>query len=120
MNKNEIQKLTETYFECFCTRNINELKTMYADNIEVSDPSVTRIKGIESVLKSNADLFGQFVSIDIQLKSTYIDAINNTSISEFLFIGDETQSEVVDIISFNESKKIVQVTAYFGKNNWEK
>jgi len=116
MNKSEIRYLTKKYFECFRSQNIVDLKSMYADDVVISDPTTSRIEGVESVLKSNTNLFGQFTSIDIQLRSLYIDIIGNTSVSEFIFLADGNANEVVDIISFDQNKKIVRVIAYFGKN----
>lgn len=112
---NKIKSQTRDYFIAFSGKNTRKLNDMYADSISLND-WIDSAQGKENVLKMNKNLFNLFDGIKINIKNIY--CVKNVASCEIEILLDDKNKRiilnVVDIIEYDESKKIVAIRAYLG------
>ena len=107
--ENEIIKKNENYFEFFKTKDIEKLKSMYHENIKLTD-WIGSWKGAEDVLFINKQLFKNDFELDVI--STVQSNLITYNVLKIKIDGKII--DVVDIINFDEDLKITSITAYKG------
>ena len=106
----EIIKLVEKYFNFFSKKDIHKLNSLFADNISLIDWEI-EAKGIKEVIEVNKKIFNSTESIDVTLINMYQDKLVVTCLIDIL-INKIEKLKVVDIIKFNEDKKIEEILAF--------
>jgi len=111
IDKETLAELTKNYFNFFESKNLDELKKLFSEDVILIDPSVVA-NGIYAVLESNSDMFNAHENINILEQTIYIDHYSNTAIGQIKIKFDNDIYEVVDIISYNNDMKISKIVAY--------
>lgn len=100
------------YFKVFSDKNIEELSTLFADDVELRDWENSS-SGKSDVILANKKIFNSVESIKANPKKLYQDG--NVVIAELdILINGKEKILVVDIIHFNESAKICRINAFKG------
>lgn len=125
--KSDNLKQLRKYFSNFCSKNIEELKNIFSDNIELKDWN-NEFFGKENVLKEIETIFNSFTSIRLNVINIY----NSTDIvdcedGEYLLsipsnnkfacqieISFDNQKflNIIDLIEFDDDGKIKTLVAY--------
>ena len=131
--KNTNLEQLKRYFLSFCSKNIEDLKDIFSDNVELKDWN-NEFFGKEEVLKEVKSIFNSFNSIQLKVISVYefVDALSYKDGEHFLsyinhivtpsdnkfacqieisFDGGEPL-RVIDLIEFDDSGNIKNLTAY--------
>ena len=107
--KSEIIGLSELYFTAFKNKNIELLKNLYSEDVQLIDWT-GQWYGIESVLKSNEDLFQ--LEYELQVDETNI--IQNKSYNSLQIRFEEGPIDILDVLYFDDKNKIIKIRAYKG------
>ena len=104
-------RIVEKYFDAFGSRNIEELASLYSDNVSLRDWD-TELNGRDNILEANKSFFDSVESLSVEVKDIYL---NRSSIAAeiTIFINQEPLL-VTDIITLNEDGKINSIRAYKG------
>ncbi len=107
-----LSELAIKYFEAFSKADISSLKNCLAYDVTLRDWSLD-VTGIESVLNEYSNIFRSLSDVEVKVVNLY--EIDATVIAELIIAAKEIGSiKVVDILSFDESKKIRAIRAYKG------
>ena len=111
MNDVSILDLAKAYFTSWNDHNIEELRNLFAIDISLKDWD-THSLNIENVLKSNENIFSHYPNIKAEVLNLNFltDLIVVAELK--IFIDDANIIDVVDIITFDERKKIAGIKAY--------
>jgi hypothetical protein len=106
---NVIENLTRDYFVAFGNKDENTLSRMFDENVELVDWEVN-LTDRGPVMLNNKNLFESVKEIKITPKLIAVYGL--TSMSKILVEIDGMKLNVVDIITFNNAGKIVNIEAY--------
>lgn len=107
---NNVVTLAIEYFKAFSERNIPVLTEMFDRNAELIDWEVD-IKGVNNILAFNKKFFDSIENLEIRVVN--IANVDTTVLAQIeVIINRKTIVEVVDIITFNNKKKITQIKAF--------
>jgi len=104
-----IENLTRDYFTAFANKDETALFRMFDDDVELIDWEVN-ISGRGAVMRNNSNLFESVR--EIKITPMLIAAQGLTSLSKILVEIDGQSLNVIDMITFNDSNKIVKIEAY--------
>ena len=104
--------LAKQYFERFSSKDLEGLKSLFDDDITLTDWEI-KAQGKEEVILANERIFD---SLDtIQVNPIEIMEIGNKIIAELnILINNKEELNVVDIIKFNKCNKIISIQAFKG------
>lgn len=106
----ELKKLVKEYFKFFSEKNEKELFEMFDNKITLLDWE-NYASGKKKVCEVNKNIFKQLKNIQVKPLKIYKE--RNTIIAEIIIkVNRKDLLKVVDIISFNEKKKIISIKAY--------
>jgi hypothetical protein len=107
-----LKQLTKRYFETFSRKDLNGLATMFTGDVTLRDWEISAT-GIDEVLAANKKIFDSVEYIHVMPLNLYQD--NNTVAAELsIVVSGAVHLSVVDIITFNDTGKIVSIKAYKG------
>ena len=111
MKDASILDLAKAYFASWNGHNIQELRNLFASNISLEDWDTHSIN-IENVLKSNGKIFDDHTNINAKILN--LNFLNEIKVVAELkiFVDDETIIDVIDVITFDEQRKITNIKAY--------
>lgn len=111
MKDASILDLAKAYFASWNGHNIQELRNLFASNISLQDWD-THSMNIENVLKSNESIFNNNPNINAKILN--LGLLNEVKVVAELkiFIDDENIIDVIDVITFDEQRKITNIKAY--------
>jgi hypothetical protein len=111
IHKTNKEKCIE-YFELFSNKDLKRLEEMFSDEITLRDWEIQE-KGKSSVLQANKKIFDSVKSISVNPIHIYSD--EQTVIAELeIMVNNTDRILVVDLISFDETGKIIKISAYKG------
>ena len=103
------------YFDAFNAQDIAKLGELYSDDIRLRD-WLSEARGRENVTDSNKKLFSSNQKLVINVNKMYHDG--DTVVCEIDILlendGDQKRLMVVDVIEFDEDKRINEIRAYLG------
>lgn len=109
MTQQEIAAInTSKYFELFNQKNIQEIGSLYHQNVRLKDWEGEWV-GRENVLNTNSALF----ELDFDLRVIHTDIICNKSYNKLTIKIGEDLLDVMDVITF-QNYNIIDITAYKG------
>ncbi|WP_174850493.1 nuclear transport factor 2 family protein, partial [Yersinia artesiana] len=97
------------YIDAFNAKNIVALANMMSDTIKLIDPDVD-ITGKDSVIEMLKVLFDKYESLQFESKDIFVDG--NTTIVEFTLKLNDDLVSGVDIIEWDQEKRIASLKAY--------
>lgn len=100
-------QLTQNYFDLFSSKDIDGLRKLYDPQIRLLSWNED-FTGVEEVLNANSQLF----SLEFKLN---VISISEAECQTFNYITVEINDDVLnvmDVITFNDHGKIVDITAY--------
>lgn len=100
-------KKTQEYFEAFSNKDIRTLSQLYSPNVHLVDWDID-VMGREEVLNANSELFNLDFTLDVH--SIYHSG--EKTFNEIRITIGETVLEIMDVITFNETYQITNITAY--------
>ena len=106
----ELKEIAKKYFKFFSSKDIQNLKNLFAKNISLKDWEI-EANGINNVVKANENIFNSVDSIIITPKNIYQDNFVLICIIEIL-INNTEKLNVIDILKFNENKEIEEISAF--------
>lgn len=107
-----LHQIALLYFDAFQSRDIERLKSLFSDSVALRDWDID-VKGISDVLEANNSIFRSATSISVTpLKVLSQD--NMVWAELHIVINDSIFLRVVDIIEFDENRKIRAVRAFKG------
>ena len=107
---NELVKIALSYFNCISNKNIKKLKQLLSEDIILQDWDLY-LYNLNKVNEHNKKLFLSVDKIEIKIIDIYYDKMS--TICEIEIIVDNINKiNVVDILKFNNRKKISKITAY--------
>jgi len=98
---------TQEYFNAFSSKDVKKLSQLYSPTIRLVDWDID-ITGREEVLNANSELF----NLDFELTLHNVYQSGERTFNEItITIGDDVL-EIMDVITFNQSNQIENITAY--------
>ena len=108
----DLKSLCLEYFETFSRKDLDGLGVMFTGDITLRDWEISAT-GIDEVLAANKKIFDNVEYIHVMPLHLYQD--NNTVVAELsIVVSGAVHLSVVDVITFNDSGKIVSIKAYKG------
>lgn len=104
-----IKNLIVKYQKAFNEHDLEKLNELFDNKIRLKDWDIDVI-GKKNVLKSNLKLFKSLKNIKCVPLQTII--YKNTAICEINVLVNKKKINVVDIIKFNNNKKIISIKAF--------
>tara|TARA_B100000787_G_C16054588_1_gene232773 strand:+ start:379 stop:702 length:324 start_codon:yes stop_codon:yes gene_type:complete len=102
--------LIDTYFKFFSSKDINSLKKMFSNEIILKDWEINAV-GINQVVEANKKIFNSVNSIEISIIE-YFEFNKNCICLIDILINKKENIKVIDVIRFDKSNKIKEVSAY--------
>jgi ketosteroid isomerase-like protein len=100
------------YFETFSRKDLDGLGAMFTGDVTLRDWEISAA-GIDEVLVANKKIFDSVEYIHVMPLHLYQDG--NTVAAELsIVVSGAVQLNVIDIITFNDTGKIVSIRAYKG------
>lgn len=107
-----MKEIALNYFQTFSRKDLSSLQALFAEDITLRDWDIEAI-GRDSVVAANEAIFNATGNLKVIPVHLYQEG--NTVIAELLIEVEEAGIiKVVDVITFNQSGKIVSVRAYKG------
>ena len=110
-DKRSLTEITQDYFNNFSNKDIDKLSMMFDKDIYLHDWNQS-VSGLQGVLDANIKIFESFEEIGIVIRN--IIEKDNVAISEINVVTEKFRNPVVDVLTFNDSKKITCIRAYRG------
>ena len=108
----DLKQLATQYFETFSNKDLDGLGVMFTGDVTLRDWEISAA-GIDDVLAANKKIFDSVEYIHVLPLNLYQDG--NTVAAELsIVVGGAINLHVVDIITFNDTGKIVSIKAYKG------
>jgi hypothetical protein len=105
-----LKTLSRKYFNLFSKKSIGRIAEMLSENVALNDWEVACL-GKKEVLSVTQSIFDNVESIDIKIINIYREG--NSVIAELnIVINNSTMESVLDIITFDDNKKIININAY--------
>lgn len=98
---------TEEYFKAFSDKDVKKLSQLYSPTIRLVDWDID-ISGREEVLNANSELF----NLDFELTLHNVYQSGEKTFNEITITIGEDVLEIIDVITFNQSNQIENITAY--------
>jgi len=98
---------TQEYFNAFSSKDIKKLSQLYSSTIRLVDWDID-ISGREEVLNANSELF----NLDFELVLHNVYQSGEKTFNEITITIGEDVLEIMDVITFNKSNQIENITAY--------
>jgi hypothetical protein len=108
MHKNVIIKTNE-YFEAIASKDLVKLSEMYSDKISLVDWNGSWFRP-DKVLEANKQLFQN----DFELKVLDTAQIDNKTFNTIVIKINNEIVEILDVITFDDTFKIISIKAYKG------
>jgi len=106
----ELIKLAKKYFDLFSNKDIQNLKKLFAEDIILKDWEI-EVKGIKEVVKANEKIFNSVETIVVTPIDIYQDNFILVCVID-ITINDTEKLKVIDILKFDENKKIKEISAF--------
>jgi len=103
-------EVAKIYFDLFSKKDIQNLKNLFSENIRLKDWEIDA-KGVNEVIEANKKIFNSVESIVVTPKNIYQDNFVVICVIDIL-INNSEKIKVIDIIKFNENKKIEEISAF--------
>lgn len=109
----------ETYIAGYANRNIDEVMSIFAENVTVEDPVGTPALVGKAAVRD-------FMSVAITMRATLrlrgeIRCAGDFAAFPFVvaldYHGRNTEIEVIDIFQFNDQGEVTEMRAFFGPDN---
>ena len=108
----DLKSICLEYFETFSRKDLDSLALMFTGDVVLRDWEISAT-GIDEVLAANKKIFNSVKYIHVMPLHLYQD--NNTVAAELsIVVSGAVHLSVVDIITFNDTGKIVSIKAYKG------
>jgi hypothetical protein len=108
----DLKSICLEYFETFSRKDLDSLALMFTGDVTLRDWEISAT-GIDEVLAANKKIFDSVEYIHVLPLHLYQD--NNTVAAELsIVVSGAIVLRVVDIITFNDTGKIVSIKAYKG------
>ena len=105
---------TAKYFEVWNSKDLGELRKLFADGATLRDWDVEKA-GADEVVAANGGIFEAVPAIKIDVLKVHISESTLSTISEIHVVVSETETlKVTDIITFDGEGLITSVRAYKG------
>ena len=109
-----LKNLCEKYFELFSKKDINSLSKLFSNDISLIDWEIKEV-GKENVIKANKKIFNSVDSINVIPQK--INVNKNVAMCMIKIVinqdlDDEDHLKVIDVITFNDSNLITEISAY--------
>ena len=105
----DLKKITRNYLKYFERKDFESLKNIFAEKIKLKDWE-NNLKGKTKVLNFNRKIFSKVQKIVI--KKQKISVSKNTVFADLKLIIDNNKLNILDVIKFNNNKKIISINAY--------
>ena len=108
----DLKSIAIEYFETFSRKDLDGLGIMFTGDVTLRDWEISAT-GIDEVLAANKKIFDSVEYIHVMPLNLYQDG--NTVAAELsIVVSGAIVLRVVDIITFNDTGKIVSIKAYKG------
>ena len=97
----------QEYFKAFSDKDVKKLSQLYSPTIRLVDWDID-ISGREEVLNANSELF----NLDFELTLHNVYQSGEKTFNEITITIGEDVLEIIDVITFNQSNQIENITAY--------
>ena len=104
-----IKNLITKYQKAFNQHDLKKLSDLFDNKIRLRDWDID-LKGKKKVLKSNLKLFTSIKNIKCIPLQTIIQ--KKIAVCEIIVVAKKSRINVVDIIKFNNNKKIISIKAF--------
>ena len=105
-------KLCEEYFKAWTNKDLTKLEVMFDDEVRLRDWTLTA-SGKEETLKANKNIFDSVETCKALPLSMYHDE-KTVACRLNIYINEDPGFEVLDLITFNDEGKIVEILAFKG------
>lgn len=99
------------YFKLFSSKDLDGLINLFDQKIILKDWLV-EIKGINNIIKFNKKAFKKFKKISVKVEEIYINNKKKSVACKIIIKLDKLKLNVIDLIYFNQKKKIIKIEAY--------
>lgn len=113
----EMKAVMQKYIDSFNNRNADTLVSLFADNARIEDPVGGQpIEGKEAI----ASFYQKGITLvnKLELAAPIRGSHNNSAAMAFIINmdmdGKEVQIHCIDVMTFNDSGKVVDMKAYWG------
>ena len=104
--------ITNKYFYCFKNKDIENLSSLFHENIKLRDWEI-EVSGYKSVVNQNIQIFKNLGNFD--LKIIKLNQSNNIIFAEIeITLENKEIVKVLDKIEFDTNLKIISITAFKG------
>lgn len=105
-----MKSLISKYFKAFELKKLEDLSLLFSDTVSMKDWNVN-VKGKKKVILELDKIFKSIGEIKIEVKEFYEN--KNKAICVICITGlNSSKLNVIDIITFNNNKKIIKIDAY--------
>ena len=108
----DLKKLCKEYFWAWTDRDLDKLAAMFDDEVRLRDWTLTAF-GKEETLTANKNIFDGVDSCKALPLYMYQDGLT-VACRLNIYINKDNAFEVLDLITFNDQGKIVEILAYKG------
>ena len=108
----DLKPLCKEYFWAWGDKNIAKLAEMFAEDVRLRDWTLTAF-GREQTLIANSNIFTSVKTCSALPLYMYQDG-NTVACRLNVYINDDNAFEVLDLITFNDEDKIVEILAFRG------
>jgi predicted metal-dependent enzyme (double-stranded beta helix superfamily) len=108
----DLKALATEYFETFSRKDLDGLAAMFTGDVTLRDWEISAA-GIDEVVAANKKIFDSVEYIHVSPLNLYRDA-NTIAADLSIVVSGAIHLYVVDIITFNDTGKIVSIKAYKG------
>ena len=108
----DLKPICKEYFWAWGDKNISKLAEMFAEDVRLRDWNLTAF-GREQTLIANSNIFTSVKTCSALPLYMYQDG-NTVACRLNVYINDDNAFEVLDLITFNDEDKIVEILAFRG------
>ena len=108
----DLKPICKEYFWAWGDKNISKLAEMFAEDVRLRDWNLTAF-GREQTLIANNNIFTSVKTCSALPLYMYQDG-NTVACRLNVYINDDNAFEVLDLITFNDEGKIVEILAFRG------
>ena len=108
----DLKPICKEYFWAWSDKNISKLAEMFAEDVRLRDWNLTAF-GREQTLIANNSIFTSVKTCSALPLYMYQDG-NTVACRLNVYINDDNAFEVLDLITFNDEGKIVEILAFRG------
>ena len=108
----DLKPICKEYFWAWGDKNISKLAEMFAEDVRLRDWNLTAF-GREQTLIANSNIFTSVKTCSALPLYMYQDG-NTVACRLNVYINDDNAFEVLDLITFNDEGKIIELLAFRG------